>query len=597
MQLAISLKKPALTALIIFCIFLSVPALAQDGAPDLTFGTNGYAITNVTHNADEGSCVVLQTDGKIILGGVSTVNSTQPFALVRYWPNGKVDSSFGVNGRAVAGFGATNSYLTTIKLQQDGKIVAAGHDDAGNFMLMRFKTNGIVDSAFGVNGRVVTNFTTSSVGTNAMDMQTNGYIVVAGTVGGDIGVARYKTDGSLDAGFGTAGIKIIDLGANETANAVIIQPGGKILIGGGSQTGAVIQLLLVRCNTNGDVDATFGTGGKTTLLPLPTYNLVNAFALQPDGKIVAAGRAQYFKSAFCVTRFSANGIPDSSFGINGIIVHQFANNGEEARAVALQVDGKIVAAGNVNDGGNLQLALLRLKTNGTVDSTFDYDGEVRTSQGSGTFAYSMVIQSDAKIVTGGYNYFAATGNDFAVYRFNAASALPIQLSSFTGAIVKNTVALNWTTASEINNSYFTIERSGGLANFTAIGNVNSRGNSNQLQQYQFTDISALTGDNFYRLKQVDKDGKYSYSKMVYVVFGNQPFIQAYPNPAKGSIKVAGLNNTAATLTVIDALGKPLYQYKTNGSDYTINIQSLAAGIYFIHIKQGEKVTTLKLVKE
>lgn len=598
MPATINLKQIAAAALLVLCLSFSTKTFAQDGSPDPKFGKNGYAITSVGGVAANGYSVVQQTDGKLILGGVTTVNSSQSFALVRYWPNGKVDSSFGVNGRVIAGLDpATTISLTTVKLQQDGKIVAAGHTESNDFVLLRFKTDGSVDSTFGTNGRVHTVFGTSSLGSNAMDLQSNGYIVVAGTRGLDIAVVRYKTDGSLDETFGTAGIKIIDLGGGESANAVLVQPGGKILIGGGSQSGAVIQLLLLRCKSNGDLDSTFGTNGKTMLLPRQSYNPVYALALQPDGKIVAAGRAQYFQSAYCIVRFSADGVPDSSFGTNGIVVHQFANTGEEARAVVVQADGKIVAGGNVNDAGSLQIGLLRLKKDGSVDSTFEYDGEVRTSQDNGTFCYSMLIQPDNKIVTGGYDYSSTKGNRFAVLRFNVSNILPVSLNSFTATAVKNTTLLNWSTASEVNSSYFTIERSSGSSGYSAIGNVNSHGNSNQLQQYQFTDASPLTGDNFYRLKQVDKDGRYSYSKMVHVAFGKQPFIQAYPNPTRGMVKIGGLNNANATLTVVDASGKTLHQYRSTGNDYTINIQSLTAGIYFVRVQQGEKVTTLKLVKQ
>ncbi len=441
---------------------------------------------------------------------------------------------------------------------------------------------------------MVTSFGGQSASGNAMDIQTNGYIVVAGPVGCDIGVANYKTNGTLDSSFGTNGIKIIDFGACESANSIVIQPGGKILIGGATQTGAIGQFLLVRCNSNGDVDASFGTGGKTTLLPRQTFNTIYSLALQDDGKILAAGLAKYFKEAFGVARFNSAGIPDSSFGTNGIVVHQFANTSEEARAVTLQRDGKIVVAGNINDAGNLQVAMLRLKPDGAVDSTFEYDGEVRTNRGTGTFAYSILIQSDDKILLGGYNYFAATGNDFAALRFNVPSILPVKLTYFTATAVKSAVALNWVTASELNSSYFGIERGGGLS-FAGIGRVNSKGSSSQLQQYTFTDLQPMQGDNYYRLKMVDKDGKVAYSNTVHFVFGTAPYLQAYPNPAKGSVSVNGLSSPASLL-LIDASGKVLRRAAATGGSHAFNIQSLAAGIYFIQVKQDNKTTVLKFVK-
>lgn len=593
----VNLKKLAILGLVIICICFSTPSFAQDGSPDNSFGTSGAVITNVAGTGDMAYSVAIQTDKKIVLGGFTTIASAQYFALTRYWPDGTVDSSFGINGRAIAGFDTlTFAYLTAIKLQQDGKIVAAGYAGNSNFALLRFNTDGTVDSTYGVNGRVVTNFAGQTVTGNALAIQPDGYIVVAGNVGCDIGLCRYKTDGTLDAAFGVNGIKLIDFGACEKANAVILLPGGKILVGGSTQTGAIGQFLLLRCKANGQIDASFGTGGKTTLLPRQTYNAIYSLALQANGKIVAAGLAKYFSSAYGVARFSSNGAPDSSFGTNGILVHQFTNTSEEARAVALQADGKILVAGNINDGGALQAAMVRLTSGGTVDSTFGIYGEVRTGLGNGTFGYSLVIQGDAKIVVGGYSYFAARGNDFSVLRYNAPSVLPIKLSSFTATAVKRVVALNWATASENNNSYFSIERSGNNSGFAYIGKVYSNGNSSQLKYYSFTDLQPLQEDNFYRLKQVDLDGRFTYSNTVRVSFSTSPYIVAYPNPTKNTVKISGLGN-AAYISVINAGGKILIQSTSAGNDYALNIRSLAPGIYFIRVKQGEKITNLKIVKE
>jgi len=277
-------------------------------------------------------------------------------------------------------------------------------------------------------------------------------------------------------------------------------------------------------------------------------------------------------------------------------VHQFTTTSEEARAVAQQADGKLVIAGNINDAGSLQAAMLRVKSNGVVDSTFDYDGEVRSGQNNGSFAYSILIQPDAKIVLGGYNYNAAVGNDFEVFRFNAPSVMPVRLTSFTATAVKNTTQLNWVTAQEINSSHFEIERSASSNNFAPIGRVNSTGNSTQQQQYTYLDMQPLKGDNYYRLKQVDKDGWFSYSKVLRITFGDEPRLVAYPNPVKNSLQVSGLNAGDA-LVLLNGQGRTISTHTAAGSSYTINAQKLSAGLYYVRVQQGAKVTTLKVVKE
>lgn len=593
-----NLKNTAIVCLVSAFLSLSFNAFSQDGTPDATFGTNGYAITNVSGTGDMGRSVLLLPDGKIILGGSAMAGAVQSFGLVRYWPSGTVDSTFGTNGRALAAFdGYSFAYLVSIKRQQDGKIVAAGNTNSNTFLLMRFTADGVVDSTFGANGRVVTTFTGKTASGNAMAIQADDKIVVAGNVGADIGVARYTANGALDATFGASGIRIVnfDAAALETANAVLVQPNGQILVGGATQTGPTGQFLLLRLTSTGNISTTFGNGGRITLMPRQTYNIIYGLTLQGDGKIVAVGLAKFTQSAFGIARFSKTGQPDSSFGTNGIVVHQFTTTNEEARDVAVQADGKLVVAGNINDLGSLQAAMVRLKSEGGVDSTFDYDGEVRSGQNNGSFAYSIAIQPDAKIVLGGYNYKAPTGNDFEVFRFNSPSVLPVTFTSFTATAVKNTTQLNWATAQEVNSSHFVIERSGGNYGFAAIGTVNSNGSS-QAQQYSFTDAQPLKGDNYYRLKQVDKDGKFAYSKTVRITFGDAVTISAYPNPVVNSLQVSGLNAGDA-LTVVNAQGRTVSTHTATGSTYTINAQKLSAGLYYVRVQQGTKVTTLKVVKE
>ncbi|HWB26527.1 MAG TPA: T9SS type A sorting domain-containing protein [Chitinophagaceae bacterium] len=587
-------KKLPLFAVVFACSCLSLPSIAQDGTLDATFGTNGKAITNVAGVGDMGISVGMQSTGKIVLGGTTVVSSEQNFALVRYLANGKVDSSFGINGRAVAVFNGIS--LSAIKLQPDDKIVAAGYVYSGtNIALMRFTADGIVDSSFGVNGRVLSTINGDIVSCNAIEIQDDGKIIVDGSIGCDVLVCRFKTDGTFDSSFGTNGIKIIDAGGCDKANAIAIQADKKIIIAGYTADGALAHFLVGRIDASGNIDSSFGTNGLATTDIRQTYNQVTSCAIQPDGKIVIGGSAKYFSTAFGIARYTSNGIIDSTFGTNGKAEYQFPGNSNNPNAVALQADGKIVFSGWINDGGALEIAMLRYKTGGTIDSSFGLNGAVTTGNGNGIFGYSLVIQPDAKILVGGYTYYAASGNDFAVVRYNVSSVLPVQLSFFTATAVKNAVALNWVTASEINNSYFTVERSGNNSNFTAIGIVPGKGNATQPQQYSYVDAQPLNGDNFYRLKQVDKDGRYSYSKTVRVTIGNAPYIIAYPNPAVNTVKIGGL--TAASLAIVDASGKTIRQYNATGSGYTMNIQNLAAGIYFIRVQQGGKITTLKLVKE
>ena len=192
-------------------------------------------------------------------------------------------------------------------------------------------------------------------------------------------------------------------------------------------------------------------------------------------------------------------------------------------------------------------------------------------------------------VTGFSGFYLSTGN----------FTLPITLTSFTASKNKTSVLLNWQTANEQDNAFFTIERSNNSNNnFKEVGSVRSKGNSNQTQQYLFEDFHPFNGGNYYRLKQVDKDSKTSYSKVVFVDFGKLIAIKLYPNPVKDVLTLEGLTaNNKTNISIISLQGNILAKTIANNSTYTWNIKQLPAGTYYVRIEAEKNVTTLKFVKE
>ncbi len=174
------------------------------------------------------------------------------------------------------------------------------------------------------------------------------------------------------------------------------------------------------------------------------------------------------------------------------------------------------------------------------------------------------------------------------------SILPVFLLSFTAIKQQQSVLLNWQTANEINNDYFSVERSRDSRTFNEINKIYAE----QKQSYTTTDNQPLQGNNYYRLKQVDKDGKFTYSKIVVIVFDDEMKVTVHPNPSKSFIYVDGLNeNASSNIIISDATGKQLSFIKTNQSINKINIQNLAAGIYYININQNGKSFRQKFVKQ
>jgi len=190
-------------------------------------------------------------------------------------------------------------------------------------------------------------------------------------------------------------------------------------------------------------------------------------------------------------------------------------------------------------------------------------------------------------VTGFSGFYVSTGN----------FTLPITLTSFNATKKQTSVLLNWQTANEQGNAYFIVERSNSSSTkFMEVARVNSKGNSNHLQQYYFEDFNPFNGVNYYRLTQIDLDGKSTYSKVVFVDFSKTVTIKLYPNPAKDIITLQGLQN-ASNISIISAEGSVFAKTIASGSIYSWNIKQLPAGTYYVRIEVGKNVSTLKFVKE
>ena len=221
---------------ILLCGLMTIQNQAAPGDLDLSFGNGGKVITPIG-NGDEGaSAVAIQSDGKIVAAGSwEIIDYFTSFALVRYNTDGSLDTSFGSGGIVTtAGGGSNTASFSDVAIQPDGKIVAVGSDPYGNsfkFILARYNTNGSLDTTFGTGGKVLT----LDGFANAVAIQSDGKIVVAGT-----GLARYNTNGSLDTTFGTNGI------AGGGGSDIAIQSDGKIVTVGTSNNGATQDFALAR---------------------------------------------------------------------------------------------------------------------------------------------------------------------------------------------------------------------------------------------------------------------------------------------------------------------------------------------------------------
>ena len=407
-------------------------ARAASGDLDPTFGGDGVVRTDLTPNEDDGYAVTIQPDGKIVVAGEKGTGGPNPrMAIVRYGTDGSLDPSFGGgDGKVSIDFTPLNDFPYAVRIQADGKIVVAGtaayfgHNP--RFALARLASDGSLDPTFGGNGRVMTNVTPSSDVLNGMALQPDGKIVVVGSVSagnrnGKIGVLRYRSDGTLDPAFGGDGIVLTDpTPIFDDGYAVGVEPDGQIVVAGEAGTsGPNGRFVALAYEQDGSLDPTFGGDGKvfTDLTGKTDFPL--GLAIQGDGKIVVAGTARYGpNSRFALVRYDRDGSLDPNLGGDGTMITNVSPYSDVAYGVAIDPDGNIVAAGQVGDGGPApRFAALRYLADGALDPTFGGNGIVSSDLTPfSDAAFGVAVQADGSVVCSGVAGAGGSHASFAVVR-------------------------------------------------------------------------------------------------------------------------------------------------------------------------------------
>jgi uncharacterized delta-60 repeat protein len=416
-----------------------------DGKVTTAIGTRSEAIRSLA----------VQPDGKLLAAGYTWNgnNASYDFAVVRYNSNGSLDTSFANAGKAVTSMSNGDDIASGMLVQPDGKIVvvgstfkAKGWNSDSAIAVVRYNPNGTLDTTFDRDGEVTTSFSSKSTANGyAVALQSDGKIIVAGSVKtgggqGDVAVVRYNRNGSLDTTFGKGGLVSFDVasGSDDSAIGVAVQPDGKIVLTGTIYLPAPANsyaIYVARLNPNGTLDTTFDGDGKAVTTLGQELSAAFGLALQPDGKIVVVGHSFNGNDPteggtgydVALARFNGNGTPDSTFGGDGLVTVDFdltpTLGPNVGTALALQPDGKILVAGYTGGGPDpappSHFGLLRLNGDGSLDTGFGTNGAVVTAMSTpgGDAAYAVVVQADGKIVVGG-----AANGDFALARYLGDSA-------------------------------------------------------------------------------------------------------------------------------------------------------------------------------
>jgi uncharacterized delta-60 repeat protein len=347
------------------------------GNRDLTFGDGGMALIGF----DGGLALdaAMQADDRIVIvGRGGGIDSFADFAIARLDANGTVDATF--NGGAVVLAHLTDDFdaATAVAIQADGKIVVAGRafgtGASADFGIVRYTAAGVLDGGFGAGGIVITDFFGDKDGASDIKIQTDGKIVVAGdakngAVNG-YALARYDADGHTDATFGTGGKVFDGYGGNlGTGNALAIQTDGKIVVAGRSGSlGANANFGVARYDTFGVIDAAFGIGGTRLIDFYGDDEAVSSVVLQPDGKLIVGGTIKNASATldFGLARLDADGNLDAGFGTGGKVSTDFFGFDDGAGSLFVQTDGKILLGGFANNGSETDFALARYDAAATI---------------------------------------------------------------------------------------------------------------------------------------------------------------------------------------------------------------------------------------
>ena len=342
-----------------------------DGTLDTSFGGGGVATTDLGGPDDQALDAALLADGGIVAVGRTDALGIlkTAFGVVRYLPDGTPDPSFGAGGIVTTPFFGKGAVADAVAVQPDGKIVVAGFADQASgfnsdFALARYDSDGTLDASFDGDGIVTTDLRGQDDNITGLVIQPDGKIVAVGTAGEDIALARYTTDGKLDPKFGNGGSKTTDLGFVDVANGVALTASGQILLAGYT-IGAKLNndFLLERYNTNGTLDTTFGADGTVKTDISTGDDFAENLVVDAAGRIILVGESTSPTSPtftdIALARYHADGTPDTSFATNGILTADFHGLGDIGKDVTIDSQARIIAAGFTASGSGTEFALMR----------------------------------------------------------------------------------------------------------------------------------------------------------------------------------------------------------------------------------------------
>lgn len=407
---------------------------AGGGTRDLSFGTDGTGMVVPSFGAsdDVAWAMAVQEDGKLIAAGRTYVTDHNEFAVARFDQDGVPDSTFGTQGQTVVR--ANHDYGYAVAVQNDGKIIVGG--DTWNFgrqddfTYVRLDDTGAVDADFGMSGVLQIDFGNSDDSGRGIAVAGDGSILIAGTASyddanADFALVRLDSSGTPDPTFGSEGQVRTDFGTGADGVAahhrsIEVFPDGSVLIAGRATTSKLEDFALARYTGGGVLDASFDGDGRVVTDFAGENDRAASMAVMPEGKIVVAGYATVqAQRVFALARYDENGNLDTSFGQGGTVVTTLPGGEASISAMGVTASGELVVGGSVGPDGARDLVLARYCSDGTLDDSFGTDGFLVEDLGGGIDAiYDLEVRPGGLVVALAQSDFLEATSRFVLLRYS-----------------------------------------------------------------------------------------------------------------------------------------------------------------------------------
>ncbi|MED5584305.1 MAG: fibronectin type III domain-containing protein, partial [Actinomycetota bacterium] len=360
----------------------------------------------------------------LLIGGIPSAQASP----------GDLDTGFSSDGKVLTDIGTADSGRA-VAIQADGKVVVAGYARMGSdddFAVARYDSDGALDAAFSSDGLVTVDFDNKNESGYAVAVQSDGKIVVAGRAATDgmgltfdFAVVRLTSSGELDTSFSSDGLQTVDVGGgNDYAYSVAVASDGDIVVVGYGSNGSNWDVAAIRLDSSGNLDTDFSSDGKALYAIGSGHDYGYGLDIASDGDLLITGSSHNGSDDdVLVLRLDANGTLDTAFDGDGIWTADIGSGtSDEGRGIVEASDGDVLVGGSTDDGDDDILAV-RLTPVGVLDTAFSSDGKATVAIGSGNdVGYGVAEQDDGSVVVVGTSHDGSF-EDIAVVRFTSAGAL------------------------------------------------------------------------------------------------------------------------------------------------------------------------------